>query len=329
MSKAKTIAIFNQKGGVGKTTTSINFSIELAMRGKKVLLIDADQQEHMARSLGIEKKDIKATLYTILTSEIYNKPYKKDLSGAIIPTEVNVDILPGSVDMCEIDEQIYSIAPMDSPAVKFLKDYLEDNDNLRETIDTAGGAQYMAGFSRVVDTYNKAEDMFYERMQELDLLLRKQDGKRILKKILSRISGNYDYIVIDCPPGLSAITKNVLVASDRVIVPAIPDPYSVTGIVNLVSTVKAIKKSQNPTLEFSGLLYTMVEKNRSAITEVMGQSEDVVTRFMYIYDSVIPRSTAVNQALLSGMPLVKYQKNNGTRLGYSAFCDEFLDREDI
>lgn len=329
MSKAKIIAIFNQKGGVAKTTTAINFSIELVNRGKKVLLVDADQQEHMARSLGVKSKDIKATLYTILVSEIYNKPYKKDLSNVIKHTAIGVDVLPGSVDMAGIDEIIYSISPKDSPAVNFLHDYDNDRDNLRTRIDEAGGAQYMMGFAKIVNTYNEAQGYFYDRMEELEFLIKRTDGKKLLNTILSRVSDDYDYIIIDCPPGLSAITKNVLIAADRVIVPAIPDPYSVTGIVSLVTTVKDIKKSDNPTLEFSGLLYTMVEKNRSAITEVMGQSEEIVERFMYIYDSTIPRSTAVNQALLSGVPLIQYQKNNPTRLAYSDFCDEFLSREDI
>lgn len=329
MSKAKIVAIFNQKGGVAKTTTAINFSIELVMRGKRVLLVDADQQEHMARSLGIKKKDIKASLYTVLVSEIYNKPYTKDLSNIIKHTAVGLDVLPGTVEMAGMDEIIYSISPMDTPAVKFLRDYNDDYNNLRTKIDEAGGSQYMQGFARIVNTYNEAQEVFYDRMEELNYLIKRTDGMKLLKTILSRVSDKYDYIVIDCPPGLSAVTKNVLVAADRVLVPAIPDPYSVTGIINLVSTIQDIQKTENPPLEISGLLYTMVEKNRSAITEVMGQSEEMVERFMYIYESTIPRSTAVNQALLSGVPLIQYQKNNPTRIGYSNFCDEFLSREDI
>ena len=171
--------------------------------------------------------------------------------------------------------------------------------------------------------------MFYERMTEVGLLQKKDNGMTVLKTILSRINDNYDYIVIDCPPALSAITINILNAADRVLVPAIPDPYSISGIAHLVSSVKKIQAESNPTLEFSGLLYTMVEKNRSAITEVMGQSEDFIRQFMYIYDTTIPRTTAVNQALLSGVPLIKYQKNNKTRLAYRDFCNEFLEREEL
>lgn len=329
MSKAKTIAIFNQKGGVAKTTTAINFSIELAARGKKVLLVDADQQENVSVTFGIRRNDIKASLYTALISEIYNQPYRKDLSNIIIHTDYNLDLLPGTVEMAGMDEKLYSIVPMDSPAVTFLKNYHADYENLQAKVEECGGTEYIEGFENVVNIYKKAEDMFYQCMTETGLLEKKESGMTILRTILSRVADKYDYIIIDCPPSLSAVTKNILIAADRIVVPAIPDPYSITGIVFLVSTVQEIQKTENPTLEISGLLYTMTMKNRTSISEVMSQSEEIVSRFMYIYETTIPRSEGVNQALLSGRPLLEYQKHNATRIGYSKFCDEFLKREDI
>lgn len=327
--RAKIIAIFNQKGGVAKTTTAINFSLELAARGKKVLVVDADQQENISVTFGIKRKDIKASLYTILVSEVYDKPYRKDLSNVIIPTKYGVSLLPGTVEMAGMDEILYSIEPMDTPAVSFLKSYKTDYDNLQAKAEDCNATQYFTGFDNVVNIYNQAEDFFYTRMAEVGLLHKKESGMTVLRTILSRVADKYDYIIVDCPPALSAVTKNILIAADRIIVPAIPDPYSVSGIINLVSTVQKIQKDWNPPLEISGLLYTMVEKNRSAISEVMGQSEEIVSRFMYIYEATIPRSTGVNQALLAGKPLLEYQKKNATRLGYSNFCDEFLKKEDL
>ena len=326
--KAKIVAIFNQKGGVAKTTTAINFSLELASRGKKVLLVDADQQENVASSFGIRNDEIKANLFTVLKAEVYDTPYRKDLSSVIIPTE-HIDIIPGSVELAGVDEILYSITPMSTPAQKFLERYHKDEENLQAEVEKRDGANYVEAFEQIVGNYKKAEDMFYERMSEVDLLHRKESGLTILKTILSRVSHKYDYIIIDCPPSLSTVTKNILAAADKVVVPAIPDPYSVSGIVFLVTTIRQIQSSLNPNLEISGLLYTMVEKNRSAISEVMEQAESFVKQFMYIYEASIPRSTAVNQALLSGKPLIEYQKHNATRIGYSNFCDEFLEREDI
>lgn len=330
MSKAKVVAVFNQKGGVGKTATVANFALELNARGKKVLVIDADQQESLSITLGVMPSQCTATLYTLLCAVIYDKPYRKDLSNVIVRSEYGIDLIPGTVAMAGMDEILYSVSPMDTPAVKFLKDYQKDFDNLQSKVDEMGGTQYVKGFENVVDVYGKAQDMFYERMAEVGLLHRKENGMMILRTLLSRVTDNYDYIVVDCPPALSAITINILNTADRVLVPAIPDPHSVSGIVHLISTVNRIRAEGNAALEFSGVLYTMTSYNdRTTIASVMGQSEDIISRYMYIFKTTIPRSAAVNQALLAGMPLIEYQKNNSARLAYSSFCDEFLEREDI
>lgn len=329
MSRAKTIAIFNQKGGVGKTATVANLAMELNERGKKVLVIDADQQENLSVSFGIMPSQCKATLYTLLCAEIYDRPYRKDLSGVIIHTDYNVDVLPGSVSMAGMDEILYSITPMDTPAEAFLKNYREDFDNLQERVREAGAEQYVEGFAKIVDVYHRSEKAFYERMGEVGLLRKKDSGMTIFRNIFSRVKDKYDYILVDCPPALSAITINILNMADRVLVPATPDPYSVSGIVHLVSTVHKVQATENPPLEFSGLVYIMVEKNRSAVKEVMTQFEPLIERNMYIFKSQIPRSTVVNQAQLAGMPLLYYMKNNPTRIAYSLLCDELLDREEI
>ncbi len=89
----KIIAITNQKGGVGKTTTAINLSAALAILDKKVLLIDADPQSNATAGLGIKQEDIKYTLYDVM-SGIAN------VDDAILPTEVpNLDILPSTIDL--------------------------------------------------------------------------------------------------------------------------------------------------------------------------------------------------------------------------------------
>lgn len=276
--RAKTIAVFNQKGGVGKTATVANLAIELkerdneqesdtsraeavaglAMelkdRGKKVLIIDADQQENLSVSFGVMPSQCKATLYTLLCAEIYDRPYKKDLSGVIVHTEYGVDLIPGSIAMASMDQILYSITPMPTPAETFLKNYQDDFDNLQEKVREAGAEQYVEGFAKIVDVYHQSEEAFYDRMSEVGLLRKKDNGMTIFRSIFSRIKDKYDYILVDCPPQLSAITINILNMSDRVLVPATPDPYSVSGIVHLVSTVHKVQTTENPPLEFSGLV---------------------------------------------------------------------------
>ena len=89
----KAIAIFNQKGGVGKTTTAVNFAAGLADLGKRVLLVDNDPQGNLSSGVGINKTELEKTIYQVLINEI-------DIQEAIIPTRFdNLDIVPGSIEL--------------------------------------------------------------------------------------------------------------------------------------------------------------------------------------------------------------------------------------
>lgn len=89
----KAIAIFNQKGGVGKTTTAVNFAAGLADLGKRVLLVDNDPQGNLSSGVGINKTELEKTIYQVLINEI-------EIQDAIIPTRFeNLDIVPGSIEL--------------------------------------------------------------------------------------------------------------------------------------------------------------------------------------------------------------------------------------
>ena len=100
----KAIAIFNQKGGVGKTTTNINLAACLAMKGKKVLILDIDPQGNTTSGIGVSKKTLENTVYNILVDEYF------DPREAIINTSVeNLDLIPASVDLAGAEVELVQI----------------------------------------------------------------------------------------------------------------------------------------------------------------------------------------------------------------------------
>lgn len=100
----KAIAIFNQKGGVGKTTTNINLGACLALKGERVLIVDIDPQGNTTSGIGITKRTLKNTLYDVLVNEDF------DIRKAIINTKTkNLDILPASVDLAGAEIELVNI----------------------------------------------------------------------------------------------------------------------------------------------------------------------------------------------------------------------------
>ena len=117
----KAIAIFNQKGGVGKTTTNINLAACLALKGKKVLILDIDPQGNTTSGIGVSKKTLEKTVYNILVDDEF------DPREAIINTSVeNLDLIPASVDLAGAEVKLVQIDGREK-ALKNGLDKIRDN----------------------------------------------------------------------------------------------------------------------------------------------------------------------------------------------------------
>ena len=251
---AKIISLANQKGGVGKTTTAINLSAALAKEGKKVLLVDADPQAKASSGLGIDIRNLEATIYECLVSGI-------DPKLAIHHTSVdNLDLIPSHIDL-------------------------------------VGAEIEMLGL---------------------------EDRELLMKRILSHLRDQYDFILIDCSPSLGLITVNALTASDSVIIPVQAEFFALEGIAKLLNTIKIIKSKLNPQLKIEGFLVTMFDNRLRLSTQVY---DEVKKHFgSLVFNTVITRNVRLSEAPSHGLSVLDYDPSSKGAKNYAALAKEVIKR---
>ena len=251
---SKIISLANQKGGVGKTTSSINLAASLAHEGKRVLLIDADPQANASSGLGVEVREVGNTIYECLINCI-------DPHTAVIKTsKKNLSIIPSHIDLVGAEIEMLNM------------------DN-RETI---------------------------------------------MRRVLSQLRDEYDYILIDCSPSLGLLTVNALTASDSVIIPVQCEFFALEGIAKLLNTIKIIKSQLNPPLQIEGFLLTMYDNRLRLSNQVY---EEVKRHFGdLVFNTVISRNVRLSEAPSHGKCVLDYDAQSRGAQNYLALAKELIKR---
>ena len=158
---------------------------------------------------------------------------------------------------------------------------------------------------------------------EVDLI--EMDGREYrLRDALAPVLGDYDFILMDCPPALNMLTVNGLVAADAVMIPMQCEYYALEGLTDLVATLKKVRANLNSKLEIEGLLRTLFDPRSTLTQQVSGE---LVNHFgSKVYSTIIPRNVRLAEAPSYGKPVTAFDRQSKGAQAYMALAREVLER---
>ena len=153
-------------------------------------------------------------------------------------------------------------------------------------------------------------------------LRQRKGGEKALARVLAAVALDYDYIVVDCPPALSMLTVNALVAADGVIIPMQCEYYALEGLSALLDTIRKVRAVLNPRLEIEGVLRTMFDPRNNLANEVSAQ---LLAHFPdQVYRTIVPRNVRLAEAPSHGLPAYDYDRQSKGSQAYLALAGEVL-----
>jgi chromosome partitioning protein len=249
------IAVANQKGGVGKTTTAINVATALAATGSRVLLMDLDPQGNASTGLGIGHAARTRSSYDLLLGDC-------TIAEAIVQTRIpRLEVVPAVADLSGAEIELVA---------------------------------------------------FDDRTHRLSAVL---DGAD---------QGRWDIILFDCPPSLSLLTLNAMVAADSLLVPLQCEFFALEGLSQLLQTVERIRARFNPRLSILGVALTMYDRRNRLTDQVADDVRACLGKA--VFDTVIPRNVRLSEAPSHGLPALIYDHRCAGSEAYMALASELIGR---
>ena len=249
------IAVANQKGGVGKTTTAINLATAFAAINKRALVIDMDPQGNASTGLGIGASARPTTSYDVVMGEA-------TLVEAALPTGVpGLRLVPAEEDLAGVEIE----------------------------------------------------------------LVGEQDRAFRLRRALGEGLADFDYVLIDCPPGLGLLTLNALAAAKTVLVPLQCEFFALEGLSQLLRTIERVRQGFNPELTVEGVVLTMFDSRCNLSEQVAVDVRQYLGE--QVFETVIPRNVRVSEAPSHGKPVLLYDFRSSGARAYMYLVSEMLRRE--
>lgn len=255
--KTRILAIANQKGGVGKTTTAINLAAALVELGRRVLVVDVDPQGNASTGLGIGTKARRLTTYDLLIEgeALADVAQKTRIEGLLV-APATTDLSSADIEMVSNERRSF-----------LLRDALRGPDAAEMAID---------------------------------------------------------YILIDCPPSLSLLTVNALVAADAVLIPLQSEFFALEGLSQLMLTIREVRQSANPALRIEGVVLTMYDSRNNLAQQVQADARETLGEV--VFRTIVPRNVRVSEAPSYALPVLSYDPTSKGAEAYRALAQEIVAR---
>ena len=251
----RVVAIANQKGGVGKTTTALSLGAALAILGKRVLMMDLDPHGCASVHLGYFPENVTVSAYDLMLKGTYDAALWKQ---AVFPAlDGKMDVVASNVRLTEL---------------------------------------------------------------EIDLKARENKGV-LLKELLEQAAGDYDYVILDCPPNMGVLLVNAMVASDLLIIPIQTDFLALHGLRLIFDSIRLLNKVLAKPVAWKALA-TMFDRRAGACRRVLELLRNKLGGKMF--DTVVGMDTQFREASARGLVIYDVAPDSRGAREYMALAKEIL-----
>jgi len=271
------IAIANQKGGTGKTTTAINLGAALGAQGRRVLVVDLDPQANATLHAGLMPEKQERTIWSAMQEAIREPRSEEE-------------------DLRDLLNSLWEEQTFDPTRIPIIQ---QPNDNAFDLVPSN------------------------LELSEADLTLGSAVSReRCLSTVLNGLRGEYDYILIDCPPHLGLLTINALTAADSVIIPLESAFFASKGMNQLFRVLLQIKQTLNHRLRVLGVLITRVDQRTVHSRQIAAEARAALGERVRVFETEVPVNVDLSDATAAGVSILRYAPRSRGAQAYRRLAAE-------
>lgn len=295
------IAVANQKGGVAKTTSVVSLGGALVEHGQEVLLLDLDAQANLTLALGKDPSKVRGAITDVLFDSATLLSVSRETA---IP---GLDLVPSNEGM-ELAERFL---PVRKDYEAILRRAL--NDSLKRAPRKQEQPTHTAPFTSTDP--DSSPDSSQKSPFAPEMSAWSGTGEQ------HPLSITYDFVILDCPPFMGAVTLNALVAADMLIVPTQPEYFSAVALKTMMTTIRQVRSQHNPELIYR-ILITMLDRRNRIHRDVGEQIRNTFGKG--VFQTEIGVDTKLRESAVEGLPITHFRRRSRSALQYDALAQELI-----